>query len=65
MRAKTIDRLADTLRRSKFLQQVQKMKEEEGIQDNSEGEKCPVCGATLRHVAGCLECPNKCYSKCG
>ena len=26
---------------------------------------CPFCGAELRRVAGCVECPNKCWSKCG
>ena len=65
MKAKTIDRLADTLKRSKFLQQAQKIREEEGIQDASEDETCPVCGAKLLHVEGCLTCPNKCYSRCG
>ena len=26
---------------------------------------CPVCGAELRHVGGCVECPNRDWSKCG
>ena len=65
MLAKRIDRLADTLKRSKFLQQAKQMRKEEGITDTPEDEKCPVCGAKLIHTEGCKQCPNKCYSKCG
>ena len=65
-KAKTIDRLALTKSRSKYLQTVEEMKK--GLQPEElipEDEKCPVCGAQLLHVGGCVECPNKCYSKCG
>ena len=65
MKAKTIDRLELTRSKSKFLQQAQKIREEEGIEYTPEDEKCPVCGAKLIHAEGCLQCPNKCYSKCG
>ena len=65
MKAKTIDRLELTRRKSKFLQESQKMRQENNIQTDDNEEKCPVCGAKLLHVAGCLECPNKCFSKCG
>ena len=64
-KAKTIDRLALTKSRSKYLQAVEEMKRERHEEELSEEEKCPVCGAKLLHIGGCVECPNKCYSKCG
>lgn len=65
-KAKTIDRLALTKSRSKYLQTVEEMKK--GLPPEElipEEEKCPVCGAQLLHIGGCVECPNKCFSKCG
>ena len=55
MLAKRIDRLADTLKRSKFLQQAQKIRKEEGIVDTPEDETCPVCGAKLLHIEGGID----------
>ncbi len=26
---------------------------------------CPECGAELIHLGSCVECPNKCWSRCG
>jgi len=38
-------------------------------QKQSHGDKgefsCPDCGATLRHVEGCVMCPFCGWSKCG
>ena len=66
-KAKTIDRIALTKSRSRFLQAVDEMKKEqpESTQQLPDDEKCPVCGAALLHVGGCVECPNRCYSRCG
>ncbi|MBR1658121.1 MAG: hypothetical protein IJ697_06620 [Synergistaceae bacterium] len=68
------ERLAMTWRNSKLLQEVREGKNlpppvsgsEEFNEKNLNDEKhCPYCGTELRHVGGCLECPNKCWSKCG
>lgn len=69
-RAETIDRIALTKQHSRFLQAVDEMRQEEPQQSEHiyaipEEEKCPVCGAVLLHIGGCVECPNKCYSRCG
>lgn len=38
---------------------------EEHQDEKFDGVHCPYCGSELRHEAGCLVCPNKCYSRCG
>ncbi|MBR0317134.1 MAG: hypothetical protein IJQ99_09730 [Synergistaceae bacterium] len=64
-RAQTIDRLALTKSRSKYLQTVEEMKKELPPEEIPNYEKCPVCGTKLLHVEGCVKCPNGCFSKCG
>ena len=74
-KAKPLDRLELTRRKMAFREAMKHADEvpaypgaeetNEQIKTHDDGKHCPVCGAELRHVAGCLECPNKCYSKCG
>ena len=68
------ERLAMTRKRSALLQEIRDGKNlppavlgaietlEATLDD---GEHCPICGAGLLHVGGCVECPNKCWSRCG
>ena len=68
------ERLAMTRKHSTLLQDIREGKdlppaypgaEETNAQIIDDGEHCPICGAKLRHVGGCLECPNRDWSKCG
>ena len=68
------ERLAMTRKNSRFLQEIQDKKNlPSGYPVNEDVNKkilddenhCPVCGAELIHQGGCVECPNKCWSKCG
>ena len=40
-----------------------------GAEEHSEPKfddvHCPYCGTELIHEAGCVKCPNGCWSKCG
>ena len=56
------ERLAMTKERSTLLQEIKNEKDEKNFDDENH---CPVCGAELIHQGGCVECPNKCWSKCG
>ncbi|MDY6422041.1 MAG: hypothetical protein SPK69_02820 [Synergistales bacterium] len=68
------ERLAMTRKNSGLLQEVRDGENlppaypgaEEVNEKNLDDENhCPVCGAELIHQGGCVECPNKCWSKCG
>ena len=68
------ERLAMTRKHSTLLQDIREEKdlpppfpgaEETNAQIENDGVHCPYCGAELRHVGGCLECPNRDYSVCG
>lgn len=68
------DRLAMTRKHSTLLSSIRGGKdlppaypgaEETNARIIDDGEHCPICGAKLRHVGGCLECPNRDWSGCG
>ena len=68
------ERLAMTRKHSMLLQDIREGKglppaypgaDETNAQIENDGVHCPYCGAELRHVGSCLECPNKDYSVCG
>mgnify|MGYP007101855983 CR=1 FL=1 len=50
-KAKTIDRLEFTKRRTRLLRTEERL-----ITDKPEVITCPECGAELIHEAGCLRC---------
>lgn len=72
-KAKPLDRLELTRRKMAFKEMMKHADEvppatgviEHMNDENFDGVHCPYCGAVMKHIAGCLECPNKCWSKCG
>ena len=68
------ERLAMTRKNSRALQEIKDgenlppaypgaEKLNEKIPDDE--NHCPECGAELIHLGSCVECPNKCWSRCG